>query len=594
MASTTIDIDTGGTFTDAFVVHESAPRTVKVPTTPHDLAVCFQEVIARAADELGLTVPELLAATASVRYSSTVGTNAVIQRTGPRIGLLVGAGREGDAAGPFVDQDMIAVAGGDDALLVRSTKHLLDRSARGLVCSLPGGDAAAERAVRDGFERHYPKHCLDAVPLLLSHEIDDDPDDARRTATALFNAYVHPDVARYLYRCEDWLRDHGYQHPLLILHNDRGCARVAKTIAGKTYNSGPTAGLLGAEVIAGLYDLPSLLTFDVGGTSLDVAFLADGTAPLREHGVVEGIELSFAMPDLHVLGAGGGSIAHLQDGELRVGPQSAGARPGPACFAMGGTEPTVTDADVVLGILDPDRFLGGSMKLDSGRAEQALRTLGEDAREVADHVRATLHDNMGERIARELQGRGVDPAQMTMLAFGGAGPTHACGVAERIGVRDVITLPFSAVFSAFGAQTTDVTHEYTATPGEGVEERLRARALRDMRGEGFSAHDVEVTASAVTRHGAPRTAVRAAARLRHHGFERYHAGAGAGEEIGRRPVRWPGHGDLETPIYDLDVLAPGAALSGPGVIEAADTTIVVPPGWEFRIDEYGNGRISRR
>jgi N-methylhydantoinase A/oxoprolinase/acetone carboxylase beta subunit len=593
MASTTIDIDTGGTFTDAFVVHDGAPRTVKVPTTPHDLAVCFQEVIARAAEELGLAVEDLLAATASVRYSSTVGTNAVIQRTGPRIGLLVGAGREGGAAGPFVDEDMIATVNGDEALLVRSTKQLLDRSARGLVCSLPGGDAAAERAVRQGFERHYPKHCLDAVPLLLSHEIEEDPDDERRTATALFNAYVHPDVARYLYRCEDWLRDHGYQHPLLILHNDRGCARVAKTIAGKTYNSGPTAGLLGAEVIAALYDLPALLTFDVGGTSLDVAFLADGTAPLREHGVVAGVELSFAMPDLHMLGAGGGSIAHLQEGELRVGPQSAGARPGPACFAMGGTEPTVTDADVVLGIIDPDRFLGGSMKLEARRAEEALRTLGADAREVAERVRATLHENMGERISRELEARGIDASEMTTLAFGGAGPTHACGVAERIGVREVITLPFSAVFSAFGAQTTDVSHEYTAAPGEGVEERLRARALRDMRGEGFGAQDVQISASPVTRHGTARTAVRAVAPLRHHRFERYEESAGDAEGTGRRPVRWPGEGDLQTAIYDLDVLAPGVALSGPGVIEAADTTIVVPPGWEFRIDEYGNGRISR-
>jgi N-methylhydantoinase A len=592
MARTTIDIDTGGTFTDAFVVHDGEPRTVKVTTTPHDLAVCFQEVIERAAQELGLSLAELLRGTESVRYSSTVGTNAVIQRTGPRIGLLTGP-RRGDGLEPFLEEGMSASLDGDEAALVRATKRLLDASARGLVCSLPGGEPAAERAVRAGFERHYPKHCLDAVPLLLSHEIEEDPDDERRTATAVFNAYVHPDAARYLYRCEDWLRDHGYQHPLLILHNDRGCARVAKTIAGKTYNSGPTAGLLGAEVIAELYGLEHLLTFDVGGTSLDVAFLQDGRAPMREHGVVEGLELSFPLADLHVLGAGGGSIAHREGTELRVGPQSAGARPGPACFGLGGTEATVTDADVVLGIIHPERFLGGSMRLDADRAKAALATLGPDPAEVAEQVRATLHESMGARIEAELQQRGIDPGTLTMLAFGGAGPTHACGVAERIGTREIIMLPFSAVFSAFGAQTADVTHQYSAAPSPEAEERLRTRALRDMRGEGFAAGEVEIEVASSQRHGAQRTTVHARARLPHHEFTRADANGATASEQERRTVRWPGQGEQPTPIYELAALSAGAQLAGPAVIEAPDTTIVVAPGWEFRVDEYGNGRISR-
>ncbi len=590
--TTTIDIDTGGTFTDAFVVRDGEAHAVKVPTTPHDLALCFQQVVERAAETLGLGVPELLRETRCVRYATTVGTNTVIQRTGPRLGLLVTNGA-GAQAHPFVDEDMVADAGGGEAELVAATKGLLERSARGLVCSLPGGEVDAEREVRAGFERHYPKHCLDAVPLLLSHEIDDDPDDTRRTATALFNAYLHPEVARYLHRCEDWLRDGGYRHPLLVVHNDGGCARVAKTTAGKTYNSGPTAGLMGAEILADLYDIDALVTFDVGGTSLDVAFLTDGAAPMQEHGTVDGTELSFAMPDLHVLGAGGGSIAHVQDdGSIEVGPQSAGARPGPACFALGGTAPTVTDADVVLGIIDPDRFLGGAMPLDADRARAALATLdADDPDGAAERVRARLHENMGARIAKGLAARGIDPADATLLAYGGAGPTHAVGVAERLGIREVLTLPFSAVFSAFGAQSADVSHVYAQAPGDGVDERLRARALRDMRGEGFSADDVEVTSTTVQRHGAERVEVRAVARLAHHRFDRREMNGAGTTARATREVRWPGHGPAATAIHDADGLHPGAQVPGPAVIEAGDTTIAVPPGWTFGVDEYGNGRL---
>lgn len=597
MKGTTIDIDTGGTFTDAFVVRDGEPRAVKVPTTPHDLAVCFQEVVEKAAAELGLDVPTLLRETRCVRYATTVGTNTVIQRTGPRLGLLVAPGAEADSAdgarGTFVDEDMIAATGIGDADLVAATKSLLNRSARALVCSLPGGGVEDEREVRAGFERHYPKHCLDAVPLLLSHEVDDDPEDRRRTATALFNAYLHPEVARYLHRCEDWLRAQGYRAPLLVVHNDGGCARVAKTIAGKTYNSGPTAGLMGAEILADLYGIESLVTFDVGGTSLDVGFLTDGTAPMQEHGSVEGIELSFPMPDLHVLGAGGGSIAHrLEDGTIEVGPQSAGARPGPACFSLGGTAPTVTDADVVLGIIDPSGFLGGAISLDAEKARAALGTLGADSpEEAAEAVRARLHANMGDRIATEMETRGVDPASTTLLAYGGAGPTHATGVAERIGIKDVITLPFSAVFSAFGAQSADVTHVYAEAPGEGVEERLRARAMRDMRGEGFAPDDVEVEVADVRRHDAERVQVTALARLAHHTFTKATPNGASAPQATSREVRWPDHGALTTAIHDLAALTPGVRIEGPAVVEAGDTTIAVSPGWTFAIDEYGNGRL---
>lgn len=612
MRGTTINIDTGGTFTDAFVVRDGRRYTVKTLTTPHDLAVCFRDVIARAAEAVGLSVPELLRETATVRYSTTVGTNTIIQRTGPRLGLIAGAGgdrlysQNGDAQPVFelfLERGMVAEvpAGHQAGAAVEAAKTLLGRSARGLVCSLPGADRdpARELAVRREFEDHYPKHCLDAVPLLLSQEIAADADDHRRTATALFNAYVHPAVADFLYRAEDHLREHGYRRPLLVVHNDGGAARVAKTIAGRTYNSGPLAGLMGATVIARLYGMDRLVTVDMGGTSLDAAFVIDGEVPVREHGLVEGVELAFPLPDLLTLGAGGGSIAHVENGAMRVGPRSAGAKPGPACFGFGGTEPTVTDADVLLGYLHPERFLDGAMSLRSDLAERAIGGLGEPGREpveTAAEIRRRVDEDMGATIAAELERRGLEPAGTVMLAFGGNGPVHACGIAEAAGIREIVTVPFASVFSAFGASSADITHTYVAPGGDGAVAELRRRALRDMHGEGFGAEAVELDVAATTNDGHMLTQVTARAALPHHELApvRRENGYPVGERRQTREVYWPGRGFVTTPVYDAALMAVGAAVRGPAVIEASDTTHVVPGGWTYSVDGYGNGRLKSR
>lgn len=611
MRATTINIDTGGTFTDAFVVRDGMRFSVKTLTTPHDLAVCFRDVIARAAEEIGLTVPELLRETATVRYATTVGTNAIITRSGPRLGLITADGGErlyaenGEserAFDLFLDPAMVAAVpkGAERSeTSVEAAKALLAQSARGLVCALPEADRhpAREDAVREQFERHYPKHCLDAVPLLLSHEIATDSNDFRRTVTAVFNAYVHPAVADFLYRAEDHLRDNGYRRPLLVVHNDGGASRVAKTIAGRTYNSGPLAGLMGAKVIADLYGIDRLVTMDMGGTSLDVAFVVGGEVPVREHGIVEGVEISFPLPDLLALGAGGGSIAHTSHGGLEVGPQSAGAKPGPACFGFGGTEPTVTDADVVLGILHPERFLGGTMPLDRELAERAIAKLdqGRDVVEVAAEIRGRVHEEMGRQVRDELRDRGLEPAETVMLAFGGNGPVHACGIAEVAGIRDILTVPFASVFSAFGASSADVRHTYVEPAGDGVEEVLRRRALRDMRGEGFAPDSVEIDVEDVSREGDALTQLSALATLDHYGFAKVGSNGGAAAaQRETRQVYWPDGGFADTAIFDATsaALPPGTLVAGPAVIEASDTTHVIPGGWTFRVDEYGNGRLT--
>lgn len=610
----TIDVDTGGTFTDAFVSRDEEVATVKVLTTPHDLAVCFGDVLEAAAAALGTDVPAMLRETAVVRYATTVGTNALIQRSGPRLGLLAdrpaGDGPDDRGIGVFVDPEMVRVpasssasgnGGAPAAGELPEVRELIDDGARGLVAALDpaAGGAEREHLLRERFEELYPHNCLDTVPFLPAGEITADEHEGRRTATALFNAYVHPDVADYLYRAEDHLRDQGYTRPLLIVHNDGGCARVAKTIAAKTYNSGPMAGLLGARAIASLYGVDTLVTLDMGGTSLDVSVLENGEIPMLAHGRVEDVEVAMPLPDLVPLGAGGGSIAWLDDGVLRVGPRSAGAKPGPACFGFGGEQPTLTDADVVLGILRPDAFLGGSMAIDLEAARRALETiagpLGCSAEEAAEQVRATVHAETGQRLAELLAERGVDPARAAVLAFGGNGATHCAGIAQAAGIGRVITVPFSPVFSAFGASCADVRHSYSAPDGPEAEELMRRRALRDMRGEGFAEDEVELRVERGERDGAQWISVEAIRRMPHASLDRPAAAGRQGESAVRatQEVRWPGAGPAPTPIIAREGLVAGDSVEGPALVDSATTTCAVPPGWRLTIDEHGAERMER-
>jgi N-methylhydantoinase A len=596
--ATTICIDTGGTFTDGFVVHEGRPHVVKVMTTPHDLEVCFRDVIGAAAEAIGVDVPTMLRDTESVRYATTVGTNAVLQRRGPKLGLLTDAPcRNGDTARSgidvFVSPEMVAQAVSDTSS--EAMRDLLDRGARGLVCSL--GDGEAERQVRELFEESYPPHCLDAVPLILGREVGHDGSPARRTATALFNAYVHPDVADFLYRAEDYLRDNGYRRPLLVVHNDGSCSRVAKTVAGKTYNSGPTGGLLGASAISELYNGRALVSFDMGGTSLDVAVVGPGAIPVRTPGVVEDVEISFPLPDLLPLGAGGGSIASVDEqGIMRVGPESAGAYPGPACFGRGGSEPTVTDADVVLGVLRPAAFLGGRIAIDAAAAAEAMKPIGERLglapEEVAERILETVNSQMGTRLADIARARGVDPSGATILAFGGNGATHAAGIAEQAGIREVMVIPFAPVFSAYGAASATVRHVRQAPAGAADGASLRSLVLRDMRAEGFAEHEVAVEVRESEQDGERVLAAEAVREAPALELPRQAAGAGAAEPAAHAEVRWPGRGPVLTAIYARDELGVGASVAGPALVEAPETTCAVPPSWSARVDDNGTLCLS--
>lgn len=630
----TLSIDNGGTFTDAVVSDGNTLVSVKVLTTPHDLTVAFRKVLEQAAARLGVDVVELLKRTACVRYSTTIGTNAIIERAGPRLGLLVSAEDVPAFAGLPPESllaQLLAPAsrwvrgldlsrGVDRAQILAATEELLHDGAERLVVSLSGEYALQlEQEVKRVLLAEYPRHILGALPMLFSSEVTGDPDIGRRTATALLNAYLHPSLEHFLYKAEDVLRAHRYSRPLFIYGNDGTSNRVAKVTAIKTYNSGPTGGVEASLHLAAACEAHDLVTVDIGGTSSDITFIANRTAERVEHGRVEDATISLPLSDIRGLGAGGGTIASVRDGKLKVGPESAGAAPGPACFGFGGENPTVTDANVVVGYLADGAVLAGQVSVDASRARRALESkiakpLGVSIEDAAARVIAVIEQRVADAISRELKARGRSAKATTLVAFGGAGPMHACGIAMAVGMRRVIVPALSSVFSAFGIGTSDVVHEYRGAVNgvrETVLAKMERRALIDMKGEGFDAADVSLRWSArdvrgefngraealdALRGGAEELVrLRAAATLPKVRFAEVEPGRDAAAPAAHRPVAFGGGHTVDTVIYRAaDLERASVQIAGPAIIEAADTTIVVAAGWTLTRDGTGQFVLTRK
>lgn len=661
----TIDIDTGGTFTDGFIAHGARSEAVKVPTTPHDLTVCFAACIEAGAARYGVTLEDLLYETEIVRFSNTIGTNTLIQRDGSKIGLLVSAGHEGSAPtvdpegkSPLVAPDMVlgvdeetAADGASrrapdpDAVLV-AAQTLIDRGARCLVVAFANShlDPTHEQAARAAIKREYPRDYLGSVPVFLASNISARDGDVERVNAACLNAYIHARLVRLLYKAGEDLRRKQYRASLFIGHNDGAVARVAKTRALNTYNSGPAGGLMGARIVGALYDADTLISADMGGTSYDLGYVRGGAASYALAADVEGYGINLPMLAIRAIGAGGGSIARVVDGELRVGPRSAGALPGPACFGLGGSEATVTDANVVLGIIDPDCFLGGGMRLDAARARAALdaqiaQPLGVSVEDAALRVRAAVDALMGEATKR-LKAEADLGATPLFVVYGGAGPAHCCAIARHAGLPRIVMTPHSAVFSAFGSSTMDVGHVYyrrTSAPLTaaafaalaGTVQALRAESARDLRGEGYAEDAVDATlelflrpadggaeiriaaavdalddAAGVTALLVEATRVlgaaggtlttlglRTRAPVPHYAFA---AQPRASEAVdvarkGSRRVRSSANAEaVAVPVFDLDRLGHGHALSGPALLESTTTTLLLDAGWRLQVDAYRN------
>jgi N-methylhydantoinase A len=499
-----VSVDIGGTFTDCFVAWDNRYIESKALTTHHNLALGFNEALKNACAELALTERELLSQVDSVRYATTLGTNALIERKGPRLGLLTTAGfrssvplarakgygvglphkqqmdvpnaQRPDPIVPIpmildvrerIDYDGDIVLGLDEDDLRDKMRQLVDKGAE-VICVVFTNSVVNpvhELRVREIFLDEYPGHLLGAVPILLSHQVAGRKGEYVRAMSTIMDGFLHQVMYHGLGTLELNLRGAGYDKPMLVNHNSGGMAQLNSTDALQTVHSGPVSGIAASEHLALQAELGNIVATDMGGTSFDIGIVVEGGVKHYDFNpVIERWMVSVPMVHLVTLGAGGGSICRYDRmfRTVQVGPESAGSDPGPACYDRGGMNPTVTDADLLLGYLDPKNYANGYIPLNPRRAKQAYEDLCDeldmDLVEVAKLVKQTVDTNMANGIARELRTRGYEPQNFTTLAYGGNGPLHACGIARALGVKTILAPPFASVFSACGAGNMNQLH----------------------------------------------------------------------------------------------------------------------------------------
>ncbi len=501
-----INVDIGGTFTDCFATNGSRVAEAKALTTHHDLSVGFMRAVEDIAAELEASPEQLLADTEAIRYATTLGTNALIERSGPRLGLITTLGHEdavpigrcrqwGDGLPatmirdlarakrpePLVQPEQIVAlrerldwAGTVlipiDREEVRDRIHdLVDEGVRGFVVCLfhAHTNPVHELIVREVIEEEFPSAYLGRFPVVLSHEVSRRSGEYVRSMTSIIDAYLHRLTADRLSGLRDDLRSRGYRGQLLMVHNTGGMGSLARTTPLKTVHAGPVSGLYGSRHVAAQQGYEKVVTSDMGGTSFDVGVVVQGSVRFYEFNpVIDRWRVQAPMMDIKAIGAGGGSIARIDPvAGVAVGPRSAGSTPGPACYGQGGNEPTVTDANLVLGYLDADSYHGGELPLDKRRAERAIerriaKPMGVDVVEAAAAIRQVVDETMGNEIFKEVTLKGYDPREFTVFSFGGGGPLHACGYADALQVDRVVVPPHSAVFSASGAAGLELLHIY--------------------------------------------------------------------------------------------------------------------------------------
>lgn len=631
-----INVDNGGTLTDIWVLDGEKSYHTKTLTTPHDLSRCFMSGLRKISQSIygSEDLDRLISETDLIRYSTTVGTNALVQRKGPAIGLIIDEEFPIDALLADVQQqEMFSAIVGDRhcrfncslegdlyrAAVVAAINELCAKGAQRLVIAFSQqGNAEAEKRFQKSAMELFPRHLLGAVPMLFVHSLVADRDPIRRCWTGLNNAFLHPAMEGFLYYAENLLREARARHPLLIYRNDGFSGRVSKTVAVRTYSSGPRGGMEGIAAYAAHYGLNRVLSFDVGGTTTDIGLVELGAIRTKPYGEVEGVPCSMPLCDIKSVGVGGGSVIRVIDGQIRVGPDSVGASPGPACFALGGTDATITDALVVLGLLDPDTYFGGDLKLDRARAVAAV------AKHVADPLdltpvaaaQAMLRAWAGN-IATDLRHFAEVDAGLVLAAFGGGGPLAASEVADALGVEKVLIPRTAAVFSANGIGFSDVAHTAQAAlssaPLPEQIAQLRSRAISDMFSEGFEA--AQCTLSVWLTNGeqavaiAPdASAVPAECRIaddwtlhvRACGAvpqaricDAVTAHAAPAKSGGNRSLLQDDGTSVSVPVIVVEDQLPGAFGCGPAVIEEAFWTSYVRPGWRYEFSAAGDILLER-
>jgi len=656
-----VGIDVGGTFTDLVGVDDDGRVSLaKSSSTPADPSIGVVDGLGLLAAELGTDLAGLLADTRVIVHGTTVATNALLERKGATVGMLTTGGH----------RDVIEMREGlkDDRYNLRMAPPvpLVPRARRldvrerlrfdGTVetpLSRPSAAGAIRRlaaarvtAVAVCYLHSYrdPRHERETRALLarllpeayvsLSSDVLPQIKEYERFCTTVVNAYVGPVLGRYLGSLASRLQKAGYRGDVLIMQSHGGVATVADSVrlAAGAVLSGPAGGIAGSRHAARLLGEGDLITFDMGGTSTDIALLEGGEPHLTGDKAVGGSKVALPSIDIHTLGAGGGSIARVDAGGiLHVGPESAGAAPGPACYGHGGTAPTVTDANLVLGLLDPAGFLGGRARLDPAAAHAAVegvaRRLGLGVVAAAEGIHRVVNTNMAEGIRLVSVRRGADPRRFTLLSFGGAAGLHITEVARMLEITRVVVPRVASVLSAWGMLATDLRYEFVRThvgeAGQVGAARLR-RLFRAMEAEGRRrlgrafAGRVDVRRSVDMRYGeqtfeiqvpldgvdvaAPDLVKQVVERF-HRRHEELYTYSAPGQDvvlvnaraavIGRLPAlpaeqarrvgatatprsrrvyldRW-----IEVPVHDMDAVPDGLEVKGPAIFESATTTVLI-------------------
>jgi len=683
-------IDIGGTFTDCVVLtQEGEVRTGKAFTTHDDLTRGFFDALRSALPEDGRANDELLADTERLCHATTVVVNTIIERSGARVGLLTTAGM-GDSL--FVMRGSGRTVGLPVDMLLRASRTYKPDPIvpRGQIrevhervdCKGEVVVAVDEGAVREAIAElldvgvdaiaicflwsfRNPAHEQRARELVAelapdlfvtcSHEILPKWGEYERAAGTAINAHVGPVAERYLARIGDRTRAAGLTSPLLIMQTAGGVisADAAARFPLGLFASGPVGGVLGSVHVGGLMGAGDVIATDMGGTSFDACVITGGKPALRDTSLVDGYEFFVPSVDVQSIGSGGGSIAWREEitGNLRVGPDSAGSMPGPACYGRGGEAPTVTDADLALGMLSPDRFFGGRHPLDVDAATAALERLGRSLDmgpiELAASIAKIVDFQMAELLRQVTIDQGLDARDFTVFAYGGAGPTHAGAYLRELGARRVV-IPLGNIagsWSALGAALADIVHvqerpallsepfpldevnDTFATLDAEVRERLAADGIPgadasllrsvDLRYRSqFFDVTVEVDGATLTEESVERLRERFDRRYR----DLYGEGAalrGAELELVALRVRGvartrkptllagPGNGDsppvatrrafwyeldewVDTPTYQEEHIVPGLEIDGPAIFELSQTTVVARPSQHVAVDDYGN------
>jgi len=660
-----VDIDVGGTLTDG--LFRDATRTVctKVDSTPHDLTVCLFECLAQGGAQLGF--PDLASFLEQVdllRWSTTLTSNVLAELRGPKLGLLVTSGHEKDLyssqqPNPILNRlvdpkNVIGIDGMHDAAILGAVRALLESGVRRICISLQGAfqDPEPEARLKRIIDEQYPDHYLGSVPVLTGSDVCPNSDDSTRTYNAVINAYIHSALAATLFKAEDELRyTQGYARTFLISHINGGVAGVSKTRALDTLESGPVLGIYGAAYLAKVYGLNKVLALDVGGTTAKLGVIHGGEPLYIQQSDLFGIPVRVTLPYLRSIALGGGSVVSVDGNQLRLGPESMGSFPGPACYGLGGDKATLTDAFVAAGLIDPVNFLGGSKPLNADAAREAIAgqvagPRGVSVEEACGEIIDAAFNLVAEMIARASRELGQDLSDHVLFAYGGNGGLFACGVAQRAGIRSVHLFDLGPVFSAFGSSVSDIAHVYERSfrlplgnnegavssdidPLNRLLAEMREQGKRDLLGEGISPEGAECSVELeISGADGATYAVKSAqihfasvAELRRVVTPSVRSGDSAVELVrmrlkkaiakptlvkrekgnpdagsarfGARAVTLDGK-PQEAALYRWESLAPGNKLEGCAILESANSTYLVLSGWSAEIDGYGNALLARK